>query len=227
MNQGPTGSSDPFALRRQSIGIIAMLQAGLNISLASAIDFALDSYEGQGIQFDRAAVRDQIVEFFMTRTKVSLKDGGCAPDTIEAVMATGVCEPAVLVARVKALETARKDNAETFDDLATAFARANNLRDAETGTDYDEAALSEVQAALSCAVVEAETKVSKALADDNYAEALASLAALRNPVDLFFEKVMVKDEDLAVRANNMKLLNRFVAVFAHVANFGLMAKNAK
>lgn len=227
VNQGPTGSSDPFALRRQSIGIIAMLQAGLNISLADAIDFALDSYEKQGIAFERGPVRQQVIEFFVTRTKVSLKDGGCSPDTIEAVLSTGVCEPAVIITRAKALEAARKDNAETFDDLATAFARANNLRDAEAGVEYDEAALSEVQAALSCAICEAETKVAKALGEDDYEAALASLAALRNPVDLFFEKVMVKDEDLAVRANNMKLLNRFVAVFAHVADFGLMARASK
>ena len=69
--------------------------------------------------------------------------------------------------------------------------------------------------------------MAKALGEDDYEAALASLAALRNPIDLFFEKVMVKDEDLAVRANNMKLLNRFVAVFSHVADFGLMAKASK
>ena len=63
-----------------------------------------------------------------------------------------------------------------------------------------------------------------ALAADDYATALAELAALRAPIDLFFERTMIMDEDLAVRANRMKVLNRFVAVFANVADFGKMAK---
>ena len=227
VGQGPTGSSDPFALRRQSIGIIAMLQAGLNVSLANAIDFALDSYQKQGIAFDKAEVRAQIIEFFVTRTKVSLKDGGASPDAIDAVLATGVCEPAVLIARVRALETARKEAADTFDDLATAFARANNLRDAELGSTVDDSLLGDTERALNAAISEAEQSVGEALAHDDYAQALQQLAALRKPIDAFFEDIMVMDENLDLRANRLKLLNRFVSVFSSVADFGLMAKASK
>ena len=182
VGQGPTGSSDPFALRRQSIGIIAMLQAGLNVSLANAID---------------------------------------------AVLATGACEPAVLIARVRALETARKEAAETFDDLATAFARANNLRDAELGSTVDDSLLGDTERALNAAISEAEQSVGEALAHDDYALALQQLAALRKPIDAFFEDIMVMDENLDLRANRLKLLNRFVSVFSSVADFGLMAKASK
>ena len=227
VGQGPTGSSDPFALRRQSIGIIAMLQAGLNVSLANAIDFALDSYQKQGIEFDKAEVRAQIIEFFVIRTKVSLKDGGASPDAIDAVLATGVCEPAVLIARVRALETARKEAADTFDDLATAFARANNLRDAELGSTVDDSLLGDTERALNAAISEAEQSVGEALAHDDYAQALQQLAALRKPIDAFFEDIMVMDENLDLRANRLKLLNRFVSVFSSVADFGLMAKASK
>ena len=227
VGQGPTGSSDPFALRRQSIGIIAMLQAGLNVSLANAIDFALDSYQKQGIAFDKTEVRAQIIEFFVTRTKVSLKDGGASPDAIDAVLATGVCEPAVLIARVRALETARKEAAETFDDLAIAFARANNLRDAELGSAVDDSLMGDTERALNAAISEAEQSVNEALAYDGYAQALQQLAALRKPIDAFFEDIMVMDENLDLRANRLKLLNRFVSVFSSVADFGLMAKASK
>ncbi len=227
VDQGPTGSSDPFALRRQAIGIIAMLQAGLTVSLTQAIDFALASYEKQGIVFDRAAVRDKIVDFFITRTKVSLKEEGWSPDAIDAVLAAGVCEPLVLITRVKALEAARKDAAETFDDLATAFARANNLRDAQAGDTVDETLLGVTEKVLNDAVSQALDAVEKALAQDDYQDALQHLAALRKPIDVFFEDIMVMDEDLQLRANRMKLLNRFVSVFAPVADFSLMAKNSQ
>ncbi len=222
--QGPTGSSDPFALRRSAIGIIAMLDAGLPVSLMAAIDASLATYAAAGVAFDMDAVRAEIVDFFTMRTKVILKDGGCAPDTIEAVLAVGVEEPATFITRARALEAARSGEAETFDNLATAYARANNLRDADAGADFDEAMLSEVEHALTSAIVQAESRVARALEADDYATALAELAALRAPIDLFFERTMIMDEDLAVRANRMKILNRMVAVFAGVADFGKMAK---
>ena len=129
-----------------------------------------------------------------------------------------------LVRRVRALEAARTGAHETFDDLATAYARANNLRDDAAGTDVDESLLNEVERELSYAVAEAESRVAASLAHGDYAAALEQLASLRKPVDLFFERIMVMDEDLALRANRMKLLNRFVAVFKDVADFGVMAK---
>lgn len=225
VGQGPTGSSDPFALRRSAIGIVAMLEAGLPVSLAGAVDASLATYAAEGVSFDAAAVRAEVIDFFVTRTKVILRDAGNAADAVEAVLATGVEEPAVIITRVRALEAARSGEAETFDDLATAYARANNLRDAEAGTDFDEALLGEVEHALTCAITQAESRVAAALAADDYATALSELASLRAPIDLFFEKIMIMDEDLAVRANHMKVLNRFVAVFANVADFGKMAKS--
>ena len=224
VGQGPTGSSDPFALRRSAIGILAMLEDGLNVSLISAIDESLDIFEKNGLEFDRAEARKAIVDFFVTRTKVMLRDRGCAADTIDAVLATGVEEPMVLIARSNALESARSNDKETFEDLAIAYARANNLRDAELGADVDEALLTEHSHALAAAVTQAESTVEKSLAVDDYPAALGDLAALRGPIDEFFDNVMVMDEDANVRANNIKLLNKFVSVFANVADFGKMAK---
>lgn len=224
VGQGPTGSSDPFALRRSAIGILAMLEDGLNVSLISAIDESLDIFEKNGLKFDRAEARKAIVDFFVTRTKVMLRDRGCAADTIDAVLATGVEEPMVLIARSNALESARSNDKETFEDLAIAYARANNLRDAELGADVDEALLTEHSHALAAAVTQAESTVEKSLEADDYPAALSDLAALRGPIDEFFDNVMVMDEDEGVRANNIKLLNKFVSVFANVADFGKMAK---
>lgn len=227
VGQGPTGSSDPFALRRSAIGIVAMLEAGLPVSLAAAVDAALSTYQAAGVAFDRDAVRAEVSDFFVTRTKVMLRDGGCSPDAVDAVLATGVEEPAQIIARTRALEAARTNAPDAFDNLAIAYARANNLRDAKLGADVDEALAADAERALLSATDEAAARVSEALAADDYAAALAALSALRAPIDAFFEDVMIMDEDQAVRENRLRLLNRFVAVFAHVADFGKMAKSAK
>lgn len=226
VGQGPSGSSDPFALRRSAIGIVAMLSCDqpLEISLVSAIDASLDLFAQDGIEFDKQAVRDEVIEFFITRTRVMLRDSGKHIDAIDAVLAAGVQEPVELINRVEALETARTNEPETFENLATAYARANNLRDPKLGSEVDESLLTEVEHALSTAVVQAETRVSMALDNDNYAEALNELASLRKPIDLFFERVMIMDEDRALRENRLKLLNRFVNVFTNVADFSLLSK---
>ena len=225
VGQGPTGSSDPFALRRSAIGIVNMLETGLAISLAAAIDESLASFAAQGVAFDAAAVRAEVVDFFVTRTKVMLRDGGVNADTIDAVLAAGVEAPAVISQRAHALEDARANDAETFDNLATAYARANNLRKPELGEGVDDALLTEPERALAGAVATAEQAVASALASDDFAAALSQLAALRAPIDGFFADVMVMDEDAALRDNRLRLLNRFVAVFANVADFGKMAKS--
>lgn len=226
VGQGPTGSSDPFALRRSAIGIVAMLSGkdAVEVSLVAAIDAALASYAQQGIEFDTDAVRRDVIEFFITRTKVMMRDAGNSIDAIDAVLSAGIQEPVELINRVSALEAARGQQPEVFEDLATAYARANNLCDSKLGTEVNEGLLSEVEQALVRAVGQAESNVASALENNNYAAALSELAALRKPIDLFFENTMVMDEDQALRENRLRLLNSFVAVFANVADFALLSK---
>ena len=228
VGQGPTGSSDPFALRRSALGIIAMLQSGLAVSLIDAIDASLATYENAGVAFDREAIRAEVIDFFVTRTKVLLRDEGANPDAIDAIIAAGVVEPAEIIRRVRALEEDRSKASDDFADLAIAFARANNLRDGAAGTDYEASLLSESETALAQAVSQVSVTVEEALSRvGGFEEALAALATLRVPIDTFFETTMVMDEDLTLRANRMKLLNAFVAPFAHVADFSLLVKTTK
>ncbi len=225
VGQAPTGSSDPFALRRAALGVLAILEeTGLPISLVETIDASLIIYREAGLEFDNASVRREIIDFFITRETVALRDAGVKADTIDAVLASCIEEPMVLAARARALEAARTHEPEVFADLATAFARANNLREIGLGTGYKTAELTAVERDLSDAVEAADEAVAAALREDRFADALTALAALRAPVDRFFETTMVMDEDAEVRANRLKLLNRFANVFSHVADFGQMAK---
>lgn len=221
IGQGPSGSSDPFSVRRSAIGIINMLIAGLGVSLEQAVEVALHSYAN--LTFDFEAVKTEILNFFIGRTKVILKDAGNEADAIDAVLDCGVVEPAEIVYRVEALERIRKTMPEVIQDLATAFARANNLKDASVGEDLNEALLSSPELALRDATAKVSEVVSSELTQGNYEASLKALASLRDPIDTFFEEVLIMDEDEAKRTNRLALLNRFVKVFAHIANFAKLS----
>jgi len=221
IGQGPTGSSDPFAVRRSAIGIINILLDGLPVSLEAAIRTAVDDFEG-AIAYDPEQTVAAVRDFFRTRLSVMAREAGFEPDTVAAVLAPGCLEPVEVFSRCEALARARSEAPDTFTDLATAYTRAANLTDADLGTDVDEARLTDADRALLTAVRTAESAVAAALETGDYPAAIRALAALRAPIDAFFEDVLIMDEDLDVRGNRLRLLNRFVAVFGNVADIGLL-----
>ncbi len=224
IDEPPTGSSDPYAVRRAAIGIIAMLRTLPSCDLRQLIGLALGAYRAQGLEFDLEAVAVAVVRFFQGRLVAIAKDEGLRPDTIEAVSAVGVIDPVEFMARARALEDARSQSPELFDDLATAYARAAHLGDASLGTSVDTALLGPAEKALLDACEQGSAAVGRALAEDDYAAALSALAELKAPIDRFFDDVLVMDEDTAVRENRLRLLNRFVEVFVGVADIGALSR---
>lgn len=224
VGQQPSGSSDPFALRRGAIGLITIMRSGLNFSFIDAINFCLDLYKKEGIEFDKNEVFEQIIDFIITRTKVILKDEDIAYDSIDAVSAIKINEPYIFVARAQALNLARKKNPELYDNLATAFARANNLRDRNLACEYDKSILTDPELKLSSAIESANSKIDKYLSEEKYSNALSILADLRDPIDEFFDSVLIMDKDENVKNNRLKLLNAFCEVFSNIADFSKMAK---
>ena len=224
IDEPPTGSSDPYAVRRAAIGIIAMLRTLPGCDLRQLIGLALGAYQAQGLEFDLEGVATAVVRFFQGRLVAIARDEGLRPDTIEAVSAVGVINPVEFMARAHALEDARSQSPELFDDLATAYARAAHLSDPSLGSDVDDALLGDAERSLLAACEQGSVAVGDALATDDYAGALAALAELRAPIDRFFDDVLVMDEDTAVRENRLRLLNRFVEVFVGVADIGALSR---
>ena len=224
IDEPPTGSADPFAVRRSAIGVINMLRTLPGTSLAGLVDAALAAYAEQGLAFDVADTSAKVIAYFVGRLSAIARDEGADPDTIKAVSDTGVCDPSAFLNRVSALERARRTQREVFDDLATAYARASHLADTKLGIDVDETILGEAERELLAAVDDGSARVQDAIVAGDIDEALASLARLREPIDRFFEDVLVMDEDQTVRENRLRLLNRFENAFAGVANIGAMAK---
>ena len=255
IDQAPTGSSDPFALRRACIGIINILlgsgelgnkefgnkefggseqhngehpdtnanKADLDISLERLIDVALDNYNGK-IEFEKNKIAAQIKDFFAKRLEVIAKEKGFAPDCIQAVLALGLFEPKETLARIQALHNARKNDPETFENLAIAYSRAANLTDVSLGVNADESLMDTSEKTLLKAIDDAQQKVDEALGVRNHEKAIAALASLRAPIDTFFTDVLIMDEDEALKNMRLQLLNRFVAVFANVADIAKLVK---
>jgi glycyl-tRNA synthetase beta chain len=221
IGQGPTGSSDPFALRRSAIGVLAMvLDGGLGIRLDDAITAALDGY-AKALTLDREATGAAVKAFIVGRLETMLRDRALAYDTVEAVLAVAADDPADALARARALEDARAT--EAMADVAVAFARAKNLSDAAVGIEYDRSIMGSSEAALADAIEASEARVAEAVAIADYDAALALLAELRAPIDAFFTDVLVMDADESLRTMRLALLNRFTALFDGVADFSRLA----
>ncbi|MDO5044201.1 MAG: glycine--tRNA ligase subunit beta [Coriobacteriia bacterium] len=224
--QAPTGSSDPYALRRSAIGIINILKDFPHISLEGAIDASLSSYKG-ALDFDYQDVKGQIADFFTTRMGVMAKEDGIATDTIAAVSGAAsqaVLDPLDFFVRAQAFEQVRLRDFEIFENLAQAYTRANNLRDEKLGTQTNPLLYEAAEKALDEALDAQIEKVDTLLKARKYQELFEGLASLKEPIDTFFNEVLVMSEDEEQRENHLKLLNKFVSVFAGIADISSLAR---
>ncbi|HIU05142.1 MAG TPA: glycine--tRNA ligase subunit beta [Candidatus Coprousia avicola] len=224
IGEPPTGSKDPFALRRSAIGVINILRERLGCGYEELVDAALDAYAEQGLAFDKAEVASAVYAFLKGRMEQMARDAKVPVDVVAAVSAGSVSAPADFFSLCDALNAARQDDPEAFENLATAYARASHLADASLGTTVDEHLMGDAELRLARAADAAREAVSAALAAKDFAAVIAALAALREPIDRFFDDVMVMAEDTALRENRLRLLNRFSSVFADVADISALAK---
>jgi glycyl-tRNA synthetase beta chain len=221
----PSGSADPFALRRATLGIVRIgLEGPIDVDLNATFALAFDGLTGKPVG-DRAAVLAKLDEFARTRLRVFFAER-ISPDAADACLAAwdgGSVRD--LEARVRALQAFRA--LPEFDALATAFKRAANIAkdapagevDAATLTDDAEKVLAEKFFALR------ETLVQKTSQRD-YEGALMTIAReLRGPIDAFFENVFVMVEDERIRANRLRLLRSIAETLSGIADFQLLGQN--
>ncbi len=224
IGEPPTGSKDPYALRRAAIGVVTILRDRLHVSYEPLVASALDALAEQGIEFDSEKVKADICAFILGRMQQMVRDDGVSADVVAAVSAGSVTAPDDFFALAHALADARANDPETFDNLAIAYARAAHLAQADLGCEVNVELMGQSEKALNAAVSEASKKVSTALEAKDMDGVIASLASLREPIDAFFADVMVMDEDEALRENRLRLLNALVSLFSGVANVGELAR---
>jgi glycyl-tRNA synthetase beta chain len=228
IDQKPTGSKDPFALRRAAIGSIEIIVSnGLRLPLTQAIRGALANRARQVSDTEASHRLDstapEVLDFFADRLKVQQREAGVRHDLIDAVFALGGEDDLVrLLARVGALQ----DFVETEDgaDLLTAYKRAANILKKEKWAGDAPSAARKIdvqpeEQALIAALDEAEPRASAAVEAEDFTGAMAALASLRRPIDAFFDHVTVNVDDAGARAERLNLLMRFRDAVHRVADF--------
>jgi glycyl-tRNA synthetase beta chain len=221
IDEKPTGSKDPFALRRAALGVIRLvLENGLRLPLKAEFAKARELYRADT---DPA---DDLLAFFADRLKVHLREQGVRHDAIDAVFALGGEDDLVrLMARVEALTAFL--GSDDGENLLTAYRRAANILKIEEKKDerrYDGAVdggafQQDEERDLHRGLSEAGPAIAQAVAEEDFASAMAALARLRGPVDAFFDGVQVNADDAALRENRLKLLNEIRAALGGVADF--------
>jgi glycyl-tRNA synthetase beta chain len=225
IGEKPTGSKDPFALRRAALGVIRIIiENGLRIGLLDLFRAAVAGYGG--LTPAEAVPETDLLDFFADRLKVHLKEQGVRHELIAAIFAAGAEDDLVrLLARVDAL----RDFLDTDDgaNLLTAFKRASNIvriEEQKDGCPYDgevkEEALSEQEEkTLFHALGTARETIRAAVAKERFHDAMGVLAGLRAPVDAFFDHVQVNCPAPDVRANRLRLLSQIRSALGGVADF--------
>jgi glycyl-tRNA synthetase beta chain len=232
IDEKPTGSKDPFALRRAALGVIRIvLENGVRLPLTHVIAESAGLYGEQGSVsvdiWDLPKITADLLSFFADRLRVHLKDEGVSHSLIQALFALGDEDDLVrLVARVHALKAFLES--EDGANLLTAYRRAANILRAEEkkdGTTYSgkpDSALyaTPEETTLAAALDAAESKVKDCIKTEDFAGAMAALAGLRQPVDAFFEAVIVNADEADLRKNRLLLLARIRSVMGTLADFG-------
>jgi glycyl-tRNA synthetase beta chain len=233
----PTGSKDPFALRRAANGIVKIIaEHKLPIPIAKLFADARAEYTRTDAErrFNKEVDFDASIDAFMReRLEFYLKDvRGFAYDVVNAVLAAGSDDVVDAIARAEALTQVR--GSDDFASISVAFKRTKNiLRQAsETGKKIADqldpsACTEESEKSLANAVPEIAVKVRPLREQKNYVAALTEISRLRQPIDLFFDKVMVMVDDERVRANRLALLQTLLAEFSTIADFSEIVTETK
>ncbi|AIR64448.1 glycine--tRNA ligase subunit beta [Cedecea neteri] len=222
IGQHPKGDKDPFALRRAALGVLRIIvEKNLPLDLQTLTEEAVRLY---GSKLTNTNVVDEVIDFMLGRFRTWYQEEGHAVDTIQAVLARRPTKPADFDARMKAVSHFR--TLEAAASLAAANKRVSNilaksdevLNDSVQATVLKEA--EEIRLATNVVVL--RDKLQPYFAEGRYQEALEELANLREPVDEFFDKVMVNAEDKDLRINRLTLLTKLRELFLQVADISLL-----
>ncbi|MDE1240208.1 glycine--tRNA ligase subunit beta [Vibrio aestuarianus] len=223
IGQAPKGS-DPFALRRASLGVLRIIvEYGYNLDL---VDLVAKTKSLFGDRLTNDSVEQDVIEFMLGRFRAWYQDEGFSVDIIQAVLARHPTKPADFDKRVKAVSHFRE--LEAAEALAAANKRVGNILakfDGQLATEINLTLLQEDAEKTLAEEVEVMTEaLEPAFATGDYQQALSKLAALREPVDAFFDNVMVMADDEALKQNRLTLLNNLRNLFLQIADISLLQK---
>jgi glycyl-tRNA synthetase beta chain len=226
IDEKPTGSKDPFALRRAALGVVRLIiENSLQLSILAVAKSAISGLPNK-VAADPVNLPVDLLAFFADRLKVQLRDQGARHDLVDAVFSLGGQDDLLMVVRrVEAL--GKFLDSDDGKNLLAGTKRASNILSIEEKKDkrtFDGAPnvslykLNE-EKALAKAIEQVKGEAGSAVAKEDFGAAMSAMAKLRPPVDAFFDKVRVNDDDPKVRENRLKLLNEIRAATRAVADF--------
>lgn len=225
----PSGSQDPYALRRQAQGIInILLETELDLSISVLINQSVDRYKVEGrLKRPEKQVKAEILDFFLQRIRHIFIAKGISSDVVEAVLAVRAEKPIDCWKRVNIL-TKHREKAG-FSELLAAFNRVNNLSKKAEGlkekTIQDWLFSDSAEVQLYQIYLKVEKELSLKLSGLDYESAFEVLEKLKEPINQFFNDVMVMVEDEAVRVNRLSLLHRVSSLFKRLADLSKLSAN--
>jgi glycyl-tRNA synthetase beta chain len=214
----PTGTSDPYALRRQTLGVIhIILEKRYLLSLDDLLQRSLDLLS-EKIERPPQEIKKDVLEFFKGRLQNLLTSKGFSPDAVEAAQAVGFDDIVDLQERAKALHDLRSE--PDFESLAVAFKRVVNIsKDHIPGKIDPKRFETDVERKLFEAYQTLGKTAKEKIAQKDYSLALKDLSKLRQPVDEFFNGVLVMAEDEKIRTNRLSLLSDISQLFFKIGDF--------
>ena len=214
----PTGTADPYALRRQALGVINIILARrYALSLNFLIDESLASLKDV-LKKPADDIKKDVLDFFKARLQNQLIAQGYAYDTVDAVLSTDMGDLVPVIEKVQALQAFRQN--PEFELISVAFKRVDNILKDFREAPVDVNLLShDAEIKLFSSLENIKLRVEKGIAEKDFNTALNKLAALRPPVDAFFDHVMVMDKDEKIRFNRLSLLSEISALFHKIADF--------
>jgi glycyl-tRNA synthetase beta chain len=218
VGQIPTGAADPFALRRQSLGIIRIiLEKNLSLSLSELVNKAIASLNGK-LTEPKEKTYQSVLDFFRVRLQHSLIGQGQPQDVVEAVLAYHLDPLVETVAKITTLKTFKKS--EVFEPLVGTVKRVVNILKEPVDAVVDPKRFeNQAEKDLYQELTACEQELEKPLAARDYNAVLERLTRLKAPIDRFFNEVLVLDEDLSLRQNRLALLTRIASLFEKLADF--------
>ncbi len=213
----PSGSEDPYALRRQSVAIMNMLmERGIRLSLRKLVAESLRAYPSG--KHDSIKVETETLDFLRQRLAGMLGTEGFRSDVVDAALSVDFDDPLIGREKVRALDALR--TSEDYQPLVTALKRAGNILPKQfAGTVNPSFLKLDAEKALSEAFLQIKDRVKDKTAKLDFRGALADIASLRKPVDAFFDTVMVMDKEEAVKNNRLALLAGITGLFSGIADF--------
>jgi len=216
----PTGSQDPFALRRHALGVVQILLANnITVDLPQLISVALQAY-GDLFADKKEQIAKALLDFFAGRVRVLMLDQGYRYDSIDAVLATGLTNLPGVKARIAALDQFRESTG--FIAMHTAFTRCAKLAGKIGSQDIDPSKFTASEQKLDLAISQVASEFHEKYAQAQYLECLEVLSKLRHAVDEFFDAVMIMDQDPQIRANRLGLLQKVINIFTQYGDFSLI-----